>query len=408
MKQKEWGNQDLSVMHPNPSGGGYTSNTQLVDAYCSNSKQKNHSKSNDSVTSNSSPHNKQVSIAKGIAILLMVIGHSGCPEVLGRFIYYFHMPLFFFVSGFLFKDYYLVNKKEFIWKRFKGLLIPFFKWSVIFLVLHNVFYAWHFYDESYSYSEFGYQLKQIFTLCGTEQLLGGYWFLIESFLSCIIALLLLHLGLNTFKRSSQSKNRTLLIIGIIMLFSVAACMIYLKSGIDIPKIHGITLLAVAFFTAGLFYSKLRIRANWPIGLIGFGILLILATFTDIQLSSDLLDGWRTPLFFCTGLVGSIATFHISGIFRSVGERLFDYLGKNTLYILTFHFSGFKLAGMLKCGIFDMPIESISQFPVIAENNEFFWPISVLIGIAFSIGMIEIYGISKRKLKIFNLIRMKSF
>lgn len=30
----------------------------------------------------------------------MVVGHSGCPEYLDRLIYNFHMPLFFFVSGY--------------------------------------------------------------------------------------------------------------------------------------------------------------------------------------------------------------------------------------------------------------------------------------------------------------------
>lgn len=36
---------------------------------------------------------------KGIGILLMVIGHSGCPEYLRSFIYLFHMGLFYYVSG---------------------------------------------------------------------------------------------------------------------------------------------------------------------------------------------------------------------------------------------------------------------------------------------------------------------
>lgn len=36
---------------------------------------------------------------KGIGIILMVVGHSGCPMVMHDFIYLFHMGLFFFVSG---------------------------------------------------------------------------------------------------------------------------------------------------------------------------------------------------------------------------------------------------------------------------------------------------------------------
>lgn len=36
---------------------------------------------------------------KGIGIIMMVIGHSGCPVYIHDFIYMFHMGLFFFVSG---------------------------------------------------------------------------------------------------------------------------------------------------------------------------------------------------------------------------------------------------------------------------------------------------------------------
>lgn len=36
---------------------------------------------------------------KGIGIILMVVGHSGCPIYIRNFIYLFHMGLFFYVSG---------------------------------------------------------------------------------------------------------------------------------------------------------------------------------------------------------------------------------------------------------------------------------------------------------------------
>lgn len=42
-----------------------------------------------------------VDIAKGIGILLVVYGHLKNP--FNPFIYAFHMPLFFFLSGFLLK-----------------------------------------------------------------------------------------------------------------------------------------------------------------------------------------------------------------------------------------------------------------------------------------------------------------
>ena len=76
-------------------------------------------------------------LAKAICIILMVIGHSGCPDYLHRFIYMFHMPCFFFISGYLLNDKYLTNLKTGLWRKIKGSYYPFVKWSVIFLLLHN-------------------------------------------------------------------------------------------------------------------------------------------------------------------------------------------------------------------------------------------------------------------------------
>lgn len=67
-----------------------------------------------------------IDIAKGIGILLVVMGHNDFGLVspfFYRFIYAFHMPLFFFVSGMFFKD-----DQQFVSlfrRRFETLLKPF-------------------------------------------------------------------------------------------------------------------------------------------------------------------------------------------------------------------------------------------------------------------------------------------
>lgn len=72
---------------------------------------------------------KELDIAKGICILLMVIGHSGMPDALHRFIYAFHMPFFFFVSGITTN----VSKSLFpyLQNKIKGLLVPFLIYDLI-------------------------------------------------------------------------------------------------------------------------------------------------------------------------------------------------------------------------------------------------------------------------------------
>ena len=41
-----------------------------------------------------------VDVLKCIGIILVVIGHSNCPYLYHKMIYYVHMPLFFFLSGY--------------------------------------------------------------------------------------------------------------------------------------------------------------------------------------------------------------------------------------------------------------------------------------------------------------------
>lgn len=45
-----------------------------------------------------------VDIAKFVGITLMVIGHSGLTGYLENWIYAFHMPFFFLISGMFMKD----------------------------------------------------------------------------------------------------------------------------------------------------------------------------------------------------------------------------------------------------------------------------------------------------------------
>ena len=59
---------------------------------------------------------------KGIAILAMIAGHCFIPHQLHHFVYIWHMPLFFFVSGYFFKEKPLQKVIAGIWK---GLLVPY-------------------------------------------------------------------------------------------------------------------------------------------------------------------------------------------------------------------------------------------------------------------------------------------
>lgn len=65
-----------------------------------------------------------IDVAKGITILLVVVGHvESAPSPLRSLIYSFHMPLFFILSGFFFKKGDVLGT---IKKMVPSLVIPYF------------------------------------------------------------------------------------------------------------------------------------------------------------------------------------------------------------------------------------------------------------------------------------------
>ena len=84
-------------------------------------------------------HLDDIDIAKAIGIILVVIGHC-IPGKITNFIYLFHMPMFFMITGYVFKPEENWNGYiAFIKRKIKSLYIPFVMFNILFLVLNNLF-----------------------------------------------------------------------------------------------------------------------------------------------------------------------------------------------------------------------------------------------------------------------------
>lgn len=69
---------------------------------------------------------------KGMGIMLVVFAHHSLPVALDTYIFSFHMPLFFFISGFLF-DFgkYAGSAANFGKERFRSLIVPYFGFALL-------------------------------------------------------------------------------------------------------------------------------------------------------------------------------------------------------------------------------------------------------------------------------------
>lgn len=318
--------------------------------------------------------NCALDIAKAICIILMVIGHSGCPDYLHRFIYMFHMPCFFFISGYLLNDKYLTNLKTGLWKKIKGSYYPFIKWSMIFLLLHNVFAYLHIYDASYSLKEIAIKFVRILTMTGSEQLLGGFWFLISLCWASIATIIFFHF---------MQKINNLSYINIF--FGGNSTTLWNHLPIKLPAQFGEqTLLATAFYMSGYIYRKIDLKCNYPhiIELALFIIPIIAAQFTN--LSMDCKNN-VVLLYYVIAICGTIATIQLSRWLSYARiASLLAYIGDKTLYILTFHFLSFKLVSYVYIEYSHLPLDNLAQFPVLEVMSSWMWIVYTLVGISLSL------------------------
>ncbi|MFY9201664.1 MAG: acyltransferase family protein [Methanosarcina flavescens] len=81
---------------------------------------------------------------KGIGIILVVFAHHKLPVALDTYIFSFHMPLFFFISGLLFDFWkYASSAANFVKKRFRSLIVPYFGFALLTCLFYLLLDTWY-------------------------------------------------------------------------------------------------------------------------------------------------------------------------------------------------------------------------------------------------------------------------
>lgn len=324
-----------------------------------------------------------VSIAKGIAIILMVMAHARCPLWIQYYINMFHMPLFFFMSGYCFKETYLDDPKSFVMKRVKGIYLPYIKWSLVFLLFHNIFFYLNIYNDLYGFNgkvSHLYDVQEfitktlwiIFTMGSHEQLLGGYWFMKSLFFASIIFFFLL-------KWLHSSVMGFVLVIATLLGGIVGR-------GLPVIGIGSREFMAAFFIWSGYIYKKRNLHIDRKYLIVIYACIVALGT-TFWQ--GTMLDcKWELIIpYMFTALCGTLMVFGISKYLNGRGVKFLLYVGNNTLQILTWHFLSFKIISLLIIAIYHLPIEHLAEFPVIEQYAyQGWWVVYMVIGIGVPIGV----------------------
>lgn len=304
----------------------------------------------------------------------MVIGHSGCPKVLHDFIYQFHMPLFFIMSGMCLKEDSISN---YIVKKIKGIWCPYVKYGVVFLFLHNILFRLNVYSSASAYLDAGTTLytasdyltnfSKVIRMTGSEPLLVGFWFLHELFWASIINVIVMKVIRNKYAVLS-------------VLLAITFFLNIFNIRIPIIGISTTTLLSALFFQIGYCFRDLKM-SNFI-----FPVTLLLMVI-GINYGADSMHVLNSAQIIPYVLVATICTFAVKKFSTMLVEEwgvvssTLISIGNKTFTIFVWHVVTFKLVSLLLIQVYDLPIVSLSEFPVIDKYaSEGWWIIYSMVGV----------------------------
>lgn len=345
---------------------------------------------------------KTLDIIKGIGIILMVVGHSGAPDYVHDYIYTFHMPLFFIASGWFFSERNLDDCKGFAVRKIKNIYFPYWKWCVIFLLLHNVFYSVGIINSAYGasngYVSHWYSIRDVvvnaadftFRMNGYDgYLLGAYWFIRSllwgSLLLCFFSALI--------KKTTKLRQSTCIV-------SVSIVFCIMGGAISLFNIHipfwpqgGYReMMAVLFIGMGYMLRKSmwwKSQYMMIVWVIVIPVSLLIEPTKMARHATFVM--WLLIPF--TGLAGYALVYKFSSVVAQNKGKIancLSYIGRQSFYIMTFHFLMFKPASLLKTYIWGMDWKMIGCHPVIPpEGDNWYWIVYTLTSLILSIGMARI-------------------
>lgn len=269
-----------------------------------------------------------IDTAKGLGILLVIIGHLKTPY-LASWIYTFHMPLFFILSGYVFPaGKYTFS--DFLVKRLKSLVIPYFcLGAVIFIWFAGVYFF-----QDRPLIDYWIMLKNFII----QKHYWTIWFLAALFLAQLIYYCINHITKDNIAISTAI-SAAMAAIGFIWYRLGGHGLVW---NLDVALIAqffyhcGYILKKSSQFTQSFSYTSISKKIAIIVILLAANVLF---AKLSIALSGQSLD-MSIGIYgneFCSivaALSGSLAIIYLCSIIAD--SRALNWLGRNTMVIFSWH------------------------------------------------------------------------
>lgn len=257
-----------------------------------------------------------IDAAKGLGILLMVLGHIWTESCAGIVIwlYSFHIPMFFILSGMIMKYSGALDKKtigENVRTKCRQLIIPYITFEALYVIVIGTKQGfnyeklqWHWYD--------GLFLNPVN---------GPLWFLL-----CLFVVEVAFIILNSVVKNKKC-NVLVAVVLYIIPFIMTTENIQLKFIITCCTAYG-------FFTLGYYWfeyiSSKEMRWTYVLLLLFTGMVLAM-----VNTKTNMYDlNYKNPLLYTGNAVVTSSAFIF--LFKKISSNVLEFWGRNTIIMLALH------------------------------------------------------------------------
>lgn len=297
--------------------------------------------------------NSVFDMMKGLAILLMILGHCRINSDLHHAIYLFHIPMFFIVSGYFFKRRPVVYYALLDLKR---LILPYIIFSILVLLKFII--------DAFRLHNFTTVREFLINIATGNFGIGPIWFLLALFWCRQL-----------FNEMSNANRKTYCLIAVSVFIGVC------KLNFENTLSFFVGVSAVVFYAFGALWAKKQWVLNLPI------TILCLALSVTVFFLCDEMDvhTMTYPIYPLNILGACSATLFLYSLFDSlkkivVFEKVLGFYGRWSLLLLGVHYTEFMLfdwygkisngtaVAVLRVALDALIVWGLSRFSVIKKTS----------------------------------------
>ncbi len=277
-----------------------------------------------------------VDLFRAFGIILMIMGHIGFGSKFNRWYHAFHMPMFFFISGWFYKSRKDASLKSQIIKKARSLLIPYICFELIVLAVCFTFIPEYRTLNTFQYVfwENTYYIPVEYGTNGISPIPGAMWFLTALF-NCELIYILMD------RMFHQKWKLHLFVFLIAVIGMIAAQMIPFR----LPWAMDASFVGVGLFHTGHVVKGtkaeklLYIRWRWTL-LLGIVISVLIMFNKPVNMRLGNYEWY--PLFWINALGAIVAGWNLSRYTEKLLKKTsyFSYIamwlkgvGKNSIVYL---------------------------------------------------------------------------